>query len=100
MAGPFLQDSRLTLLGTGFLGDSEAQNGVHLRWSFDPELGFPADGFQLYFRAAAPKTTLKVSFSSLARRLQQQPAPAGVDGGVTVHRADGDRLAVGVRCDQ
>ena len=100
MAGPFLQDSRLTLLGTGFLGDSEAQNGVHLRWSFDPELGFPADGFQLYFRAAAPKTTLKVSFSSLARRLQQQPAPAGVDGGVTVHRTDGDRLAVGVRCDQ
>ena len=46
------------------------------------------------------KTTLKVSFSSLARQLQQQPAPAGVDGGVTVHRADGDRLAVGRRCDQ
>ena len=23
-----------------------------------------------------------------------------MDGGVTVHRADGDRLAVGVRCDQ
>ena len=100
MAPPFAQDSRLTLLGAGFLGDNEAQNGVHLRWSFDPDLGFPAEGFQLYFRAPAPKTTLKVSFTRLARQLQQHSAPAGVDGGVTVHRADGDQLAVGVRCDQ
>src|SRR5262245_2368466 len=100
MAGPFLQDARLTLLGAGFLGDSEAQDGVHLRWSFDPELGFPAEGFQLYFREAARKTTLKVSFTSLAKQLQQQGAPAAVEGGVTVHRSDGDRLPVGTRCDQ
>lgn len=95
-----LQDPRLTLLGAGFLDDPEVQNGVHLRWSFDPELGFPPDGFQLFFRAAAPKTTLKLSFSRLARELQQHPAPAGVDEGVTVHRADGDRLAVANRCGQ
>jgi len=96
----FVQDPRLTLISAGFLGDKEAQDGVHLRWSFDPDLGFPAEGFELYGRAPAPKTTLKVSFTNLARQLQQQAAPAGVDGGVTVHRADGDRLAVGTRCDQ
>lgn len=100
MAVHFIQDPRLTLISAGFLGDKEAQDGVHLRWSFDPDLGFPAEGFQLYVRAPAPKTTLKVSLANLARQLQQHAAPAGVDGGVTVHRADGDRLAVGTRCDQ
>ena len=100
MAADFIQDPRLTLIGAGFLGDKEAQDGVHLRWSFDPDLGFPNEGFQLYIRSPAPKTTLKVSFTSLARQLQQQAAPAGVDGGVTVHRLDGDRLAVGTRCNQ
>jgi hypothetical protein len=96
----FVQDPRLTLISAGFLGDKEAQDGVHLRWSFDPDLSFPAEGFQLYVRAPAPKTTLKMSFSNLAHQLQQHPAPAGVDAGVTVHRTDGDRLAVGTRCRQ
>src|SRR5215831_539444 len=95
-----LQDPRLTLLGAGFFGDPEAQDGVHLRWSFDPELGFPPEGFQLFFRAASQKTVLKLSFARLARELQLQPAPAGVDQGVTVHRADGDRLTVATRCGQ
>lgn len=96
----FTQDPRLTLIGTGFVGDSEAEDGVHLRWSFDPDLGFPPEGFRLYVRAPVRKTTLKASFSALARQLQQQPAPAGVEAGVTVHRTDGDRLLVGTRCDQ
>jgi hypothetical protein len=100
MADTFLQDARLTLLGAGFLGDAEAQDGVHLRWSFDPELGFPSEGFQLYFREPARKTTLKVSFTALAKQLQQQGAPAAVESGVTVHRADGDRLPVATRCEQ
>lgn len=100
MADPVLQDPRLTLLGAGFVGDREAQDGVHLRWSFEPDLGFPPEGFHLYFRPAERKTTLKVSFRALALQLQQQPAPAGVDGGVTVHRSDGDRLAVANRCGQ
>ena len=41
MAVHFIQDPRLTLISAGFLGDKEAQDGVHLRWSFDPDLGFP-----------------------------------------------------------
>ncbi len=100
MAQHLLQDPRLTLTGAGFLGDPEAQNGVHLRWSFDPELGFPPEGFTLWFRQAARKDLRKVSFASLAQQLEGQPAPAGVEDGVTVHRADGDRLAPGRRCDQ
>ncbi len=100
MADHLFQDPRLTLLGAGFIGDSEAQDGVHLRWSFDPDLGFPLEGFRLHFRPATAGTTLKASFATLARQLQQQPAPAGVASDITVHRADGDRLAVATRCDQ
>ena len=100
MAAPFLQDPRLTLLAAGFVGDDEAQDGVHLRWSFDPDLSFPREGFRLFIREAARKTTLKVSFRALAQQLQQQAAPAGVQDGVTVHRADGDPLAAATRCDQ
>lgn len=95
-----LQDPRLTLLGAGFRGDAEAQDGVHLRWSFDPDLGFPPEGFQISWRPATRKATLQVSFAKLAGELMQQPAPAGVDGGVTVHRADGDFLAGAIRCDR
>ena len=54
----FTQDPRLTLIGAGFVGDSEAEDGVHLRWSFDPDLGFPPEGFRLYVRAPVRKTTL------------------------------------------
>ncbi len=100
MAEQLLQDPRLTLVATGFTGDAEAQDGVHLRWSFEPDLGFPAEGFNLSFRPAARKSSLKVSFASLARQLELQPAPAGVEGGVTIHRLDGDDLVAGRRCDQ
>lgn len=95
-----VQDPRLTLLGAGFLGDAEAQDGVHLRWSFDPDLGFPPEGFQLFFRTPTRKMELQLSFAKLAHELQLQPAPAGVDQGVTVNRADGDRLVIATRCSQ
>jgi hypothetical protein len=100
VAQQLLQDPRLTLTGAGFLGDPEAEDGVHLRWSFDPELGFPPEGFTLWFRPAARENLRKVSFAPLARQLEAQPAPAGVEAGVTVHRRDGDLLVPGRRCDQ
>ncbi len=96
----FIQDPRLTLTGAGFVDDREAEDGVHLRWSFDPDLGFPPEGFQLSVRAPARGTRLKASFTDLARQLQQQAAPAAVDSGVTVHRNDGDRLMAESRCGQ
>jgi hypothetical protein len=100
MAEQLLQDPRLTLTGAGFVGDPEAQDGIHLRWSFDPDLGFPTDGFRLFFRQAAREDLRKVSFAQLAQQLEVQPATAGVADGVTVHRADGRRLEAGRRCDQ
>jgi hypothetical protein len=100
MADQILQDPRLTLLGAGFVGDPEAQDGVHLRWSFDPDLGFPPEGFLLWSREATRADTRKASFVSLATQLEQQEAPAGVAGGVTVHRADGGRVQAGRRCGQ
>jgi hypothetical protein len=95
-----LQDPRLTLTGAGFLGDSEAQDGVHLRWSFDPDMGFPPEGFQLWFREASREELCKASFATLAEHLEQQSAPAGVVDGVTVHRADGGRVDGGPLCGQ
>ena len=100
MADHLLQDPRLTLTGAGFAGDPEAQDGIHLRWAFDPDLGFPAEGFRLWFRQAARGDLRKVSFAPLAHQLESQPAPAGVAEGVTVHRADGARLEAGRRCEQ
>ncbi|MCD2441546.1 hypothetical protein LQ757_04560 [Agromyces sp. SYSU K20354] len=94
------QDPRLTLTAAGFVGDAEAQDGVHLRWSFDPDLGFPVEGFTLWHRRADRGEQRKVSFAHLAQQLETQPAPAGVEGGVTVHRADGERLVPGRRCGQ
>lgn len=95
-----IQDPRLTLLGAGFAGDPEVQDGVHLRWSFDPALGFPREGFQLYSRSAAGPELSKVSFRELAQELKSRPAPAGVASGITVHRRNGERLVVSTRCGQ
>ena len=101
MADQLLQDPRLTLTGAGFLGDPEAQDGIHLRWSFDPDLGFPSDGFRLCVPARPCARTCARSRSRGSRSSSRsQPAPAGVADGVTVHRADGGRLEAGRRCDQ
>jgi hypothetical protein len=94
------QDSRLSLLAAGFRGDSEAQDGVHLRWSFDPDLGFPAEGFRLFHRRPEAAPAVQVSLLGLASQLQQQPAPAAVVQGVTLHRTDGDLLPIAFRCDR
>lgn len=39
--------SLLHLIGTGLLSDRYAADGHHLRWSFDPRLGFPRRAFCL-----------------------------------------------------
>lgn len=95
-----VQDPRLTLLGAGFRGDPEVEDGVHLRWSFDPDLGFPPEGFHLFHRRAESGRPLQVSLLGLASQVSQQPAPAAVVQGVTLHRADGDLLPIGFRCDR
>jgi hypothetical protein len=96
----FTQDPRVTLLGAGFRSDNEAQDGIHLRWSFDPALGFPTDGFRLSRRPAETPKSFHLSFAKLGGQLMQLPAPAGVDEGVTVHRADGGVLTGTIRCDK
>ena len=95
----FSRIPRLTLLGAGFVGDQEAQDGVHLRWSFDPDLGFPAEGFLLWSRRRAPHEHPQGLVRPAGQQLEQQPRPPA-SSGVTVHRADGGRLQAGRRCDQ
>ena len=100
MTDPLLQDPRLALTGAGFLGDTETEDGVHLRWSFDPDLGFPTTGFTLWIRRAGRPERGKVSFAELAAQLQTRTAPAGVTEGVTVHHADGEPIEPSGRCGQ
>jgi hypothetical protein len=42
--------SLLSMLGRGFLADDYAIVGNHLRWAFDPRLGFPRFAFCVEFR--------------------------------------------------
>jgi hypothetical protein len=50
-------NSWLGIIGHGTTGADGIEPGIHLRWQFRPELGFPLGGFQLYRRpsGAAPK---------------------------------------------
>src|SRR5690348_9548826 len=46
----------LALIGHGTDGSDGLERGVHLRWAFRREMGFPPGGFSLYRRATrAPK---------------------------------------------
>jgi len=45
-----LQSENLSMLGLGILNDEDIVDGNHLRWFFNPELGFPKYGFLLYRR--------------------------------------------------
>lgn len=45
-----LQSKRLSMLGLGIVDDKDIVDGIHLRWLFDPALGFPKYGFTLYRR--------------------------------------------------
>lgn len=47
-----IQPSLFKLLGSGFLTDRYAADGVHLRWMFDPRLGFPRTAVCLFRRPA------------------------------------------------
>jgi len=42
---PTIQPSLFKAIGRGFLSDAYAANGNHLRWMFDPRLGFPRFAF-------------------------------------------------------
>ncbi|MFO0755413.1 MAG: hypothetical protein U0359_02915 [Byssovorax sp.] len=47
-----IEPSLFKLLGAGFLSDHYAADGIHLRWMFDPRLGFPRNAVCLYRRPA------------------------------------------------
>jgi len=94
------QDQRLSMRALAITGDNEVQDGVHLRWSFAPELGFPPAGFQLSVRASRERKTSTAQVGAAAASVAGDPPPGLVTGGVTVHSADGLPLDVGSRCNQ
>lgn len=63
------------------------ESGVHLRWTFVPELGFPANGFTLFRRTHRPGTLVtleaapgarELTFGDLARRVEVRFTRPGV----------------------
>lgn len=76
-----LQSDNLAMVGLGVLGDQPPHpiqpilpDGVHLRWAFDPELGFPWHGYHLFRRPHRPGKPL--CLASQWRRWAKEP-PAG-----------------------
>lgn len=56
------QTDDLTILALGILGDAPVDpaqpplpDGIHLRWVFEPEKGFPLHGFSLFRRESRPR---------------------------------------------
>jgi hypothetical protein len=95
-----VQDPRLSIRALAISGDNEAQDGVHLRWSFAPELGFPPAGFELSVRASRERNTFTARVGAAAASVASDPPPGLATDGVTVHSADGLALDIGSRCGQ
>lgn len=79
----FVASERLGISALGNVGAAPIQRGMHLRWGFDPELGYPAGGFSLFRRDARPRypaRCLTVPPPLLLTVLQRGWAP--LDGGV------------------
>src|SRR2546430_1440890 len=75
-----LQSRRLVMAGLGVLGDTPPNrlqpalpDGIHLRWAFQHERGFPWYGFYLFRRRNRPGTPLVLS--SVTGGLQKGPWP-------------------------
>jgi len=71
-----LQKADLAMAGLGIGGDSRVSplqerlaEGIHLRWAFERDLGFPWYGFYLYRRAHLPGNP--VCFANIANKLSQ-----------------------------
>lgn len=95
-----VQDPRLSMRALGITGDDEIQDGVHLRWSFAPELGFPPSGFQLSIRSSRERRPIPARVGAAAASVAGDPPPGIVTGGVTAHSADGLPLDVEARCHE
>ncbi|SHN23920.1 hypothetical protein [Gracilibacillus kekensis] len=54
-----LQTKHLSMMGLGVKNHKDLVDGIHMRWSFNPELGFPRYGFRLY--KGYPKEKMKES---------------------------------------
>lgn len=95
-----IADPRLSLRALGTMGDPQIEDGIHLRWSFAPELGFPPGGFRLFIRAASAAKLEAAHVGPAAASVAGNPPPALAVGGVTVHSADGEPLEIGAPCEQ
>jgi hypothetical protein len=69
--------SKIAVVGTGSDGTAPLwdgqtmQEGIHLRWFFEPSLGFPELGFEVFRRPSGPLGEL--SFGDIRTMLQAQP---------------------------
>ena len=53
------------------------ERGVHLRWTFDPALGFPPGGFNVVRRTHRPGTLRSLDLTGQPERALQNPESVG-----------------------
>lgn len=92
-----LQGRNLVIVGLGSVGDAPPNHvqppladGIHLRWAFDPELGFPPYGFYVFRRPhkdAAPRCLSKMK---LTRNLTPESSPGSEFDIPTLGRVSSD----------
>lgn len=94
MSPPLVNPTLLQLAGLGIENDLHIHDGRHLRWTFNPELGFPLDGFRLLRRPSPLPWNPKHQQIRVRRSLPGGHSRDGhrtIDGeaGLTVEFADG-----------
>src|SRR5215208_4938398 len=53
-------------------GSDGLESGIHLRWQFDPRLGFPLEGFYLHRRSSCSRT-ICTEFGDFPERIEDLP---------------------------
>ena len=88
---PRITPSLIQLIGDGFVDDAYAADGNHLRWIFDPRLGFPRFAFCLERRPGLGTEQALVDAALFVESFSESTAPVSeiVRPGVSVSRPGG-----------
>ncbi|MFZ5760361.1 MAG: fibronectin type III domain-containing protein [Thermodesulfobacteriota bacterium] len=63
----------IALLSHGTDGSDNLERGIHLRWAFNPKMGFPLRGFRLSRRERDDNSKFCLNFSALQTRILTLP---------------------------
>jgi hypothetical protein len=86
-----VQSRYISLACIGADASSHIAQGIHLRIGFDPRMGFPSKGFQLYSRPTLEVNEVTLDFGKLGPRTHYTTVLPGLtDGRVNLFHGDGN----------